>query len=398
MVHPEVEVAITARVVQVDDIEQSVTAEFEIFTLCREEEPDSGAIDEFVSVSNYEGFIPDLNLVSVVEDICGGWRISSKVNHFSGESIHIFRNTLCVSQRFNVKLFPYDKQKVNFSIVCSNAVLISWKSNPALVNDRNIEFTENVKKWHEDDVFFVRNMSANWKLKSFKVFERKTDNENKFLNPGKMIMSIVLKRDASFFSINYVFTIALIVAANISLVGIPIDDISGRMGIVVTLLLTLVAVKLILSDLAPRSPTPTYLDLVIFTGFFTMFIIVVEIVVVRLLLEGIVNSGDIDEDELQVEIGDFVFHILVFTNWVIFCSCHSCGGFFCYPVLLCFSKLFSTNKNNLKYIGYHHKEADAGKIHNLSSAFDALKNGEGRRNLMAKGKEKLKEVTTKLSY
>lgn len=361
---PVVEVAITATLTDIDDIEQTSKAAIELFTLYNGTRSDDNAKDKFILVDDYDGFIPDIDVSLLVDEVLGGWKRFTRVNFCTGKIITVFRNTFDVAQEFKVKLYPYDTQTLNYTFVSSNSILVTWKSDSTYVKDYNRDFVENVRDWDVDDVNFFRSVAPNWRLEGIDLHERDTGEDDNYLYPGKLSLDLIMKRDPAYYSLNYILIIYVTVATNLSVAGVPVDDISGRMSIVVTLLLTLVALKLVLTDVMPRSPTPTYIDVVIFSGFLIMFLIVLEIVTLRLIdigllideedLEEISQYGEIsvEDQEIAIARADLTFHFLMFFIWTTICTFHSCGGILCGPFIYSLGKCMKL-KENPKYIGYH---------------------------------------------
>ena len=79
---------------------------------------------------------------------------------------------------------------------------------------------------------------------------------------------------------NYVINVMLIMAMTATLACltfvVPVTSIADRSGVTLTLLLTVVAFKMVLSDTLPKVAYLTYLDLYVFACFLVIFIIALE--------------------------------------------------------------------------------------------------------------------------
>ena len=80
--------------------------------------------------------------------------------------------------------------------------------------------------------------------------------------------------------LNYVINVMLIMAMTATLAClsfvVPISGISDRSGVTLTLLLTVVAFKMVLSDTLPKVAYLTFLDYYVFACFLVIFIIAIE--------------------------------------------------------------------------------------------------------------------------
>jgi hypothetical protein len=97
-------------------------------------------------------------------------------------------------------------------------------------------------------------------------------------------------RDSSYYVTNVILPVFLIIA--ISAVCFAIPDLGDRMQVVLTLLLTVVAFKFVITQDLPATPYMTYLDIYILVGYILMVLIVIENAIVNYMEEDLKTQVD----------------------------------------------------------------------------------------------------------
>mmetsp|Transcript_15777 Transcript_15777/g.26505 ORF Transcript_15777/g.26505 Transcript_15777/m.26505 type:complete len:285 (+) Transcript_15777:434-1288(+) len=125
-------------------------------------------------------------------------------------------------------------------------------------------------------------------------------------------VSIRAERDAFFYLVTFGGLIFIVVASSILALGVDPQDLADRMSINMTLLLTVVAFKLVMSSYVPPTPYLTRLDTYMLTGLVILATVILENFLVSFLSEEAAKDIDITFG-LLVAIFWFGLHV-----WIIF--------------------------------------------------------------------------------
>jgi len=129
-----------------------------------------------------------------------------------------------------------------------------------------------------------------------------------------LYMGVVAKRRHGYYSWNVFLPTLLLTAMAISTFAVPATDVADRLSVILTLVLTAVAFKFVVSQSLPNIPYNTFLDWYVLISFLLLMLIVIDVSVVGFLIPHAPDAADtIDRAVLYTSAGVLVvWHVLTF--------------------------------------------------------------------------------------
>jgi hypothetical protein len=186
--------------------------------------------------------------------------------------------TIEYEERFSVTLeahydllhFPFDTQVLEIeieSLAWSEQYLLFHQEEDIIGFRSDFELAE----WHTSDV--ETHLESVREIRDRHAF-------------SEFIMLITVERLLGFYIWRLMLPMVIIVALSWSVFWMKDDDLSNRLMVSFTGILTVVAYQFIISDTLPRIPYITFLDAVITFSFFMMALTIVENIIVYILDKG----------------------------------------------------------------------------------------------------------------
>lgn len=154
---------------------------------------------------------------------------------------------------FELKKFPYDRQKL--TIKC-----IFWRKTEA-------DFQRSFKEFEVNEATFDKLMFDQPDY-SFVGIATELSGE-----PCKGTLSIELKRKPWYYTISATLSLWFILTLALATYLTPLNDMGDKFSDTITLLLTIVAVKFVISSDVPKVPYFTNIDIEIFLSFFFLLFV-----------------------------------------------------------------------------------------------------------------------------
>lgn len=218
----------------------------------------------------------------------------------TGAYFFIFYYDLVVRQPLLLHTYPLDRQVIKLQVQSHSAKLQKW-SHP--LDDSPVTITSD-PTWVANEMV-VSYKKLDWEIAWVAATSVRIDMSDLFeLNIG-------VSRNPYYYLYNYVMVIYAVVQANGSTYAIPRQLVAERIGVTTTLLLTLVAFKLVMAANVPRIPYQTYLDYYNIIAILALSTWVIENFIVSTRL-----YPDLDDpfpDEL-----DFLFGLGWNAIWIVF--------------------------------------------------------------------------------
>jgi len=192
-------------------------------------------------------------------------------NGVVSETIH-FKATL--SEEMELERFPFDRQYLTLRI-CIRTKEFRCLSEPP-------DHVPNRLNMRTMAVYTCSPSIAGWSSMPPVVGFCKAAGQSDDL---RITVSLRVERQYSYWLYNIVLAIFLIVGLAPIAFCIPPDAISDRMGVILTLLLTLVTFKFIIASETPKTSTITLLDKYILLGYFMLLLVVIQTMVLLLFPE-----------------------------------------------------------------------------------------------------------------
>lgn len=253
------------------------------------------SINEFVKTKNVPSWQPDVNFFelkskTVMEE-------SFFFNKHSGAHACFLNWVLLVNETLELEHFPYDRQFLKIIVEIPGVKSIPCPSRsdtfvlPGSFPEDQMECFVEIGNWDIED--------ANLSLSS--------------IGQGRASVSEItcemqLTRDPTYYLWNIVLVLFVLILAAFSVVGIPFDELANRMGITMTLLLTIVAFKFVIATYVPPTPYLTLLDKYILAAFILIGLVVFENFLISFA----------DADSLSAQRVDTSFAFILSILWICF--------------------------------------------------------------------------------
>lgn len=218
----------------------------------------------------------------------------------TGTFFFIYVYDIVLQQTLLLHNYPYDRQVLKLQFQSHSGKFQKWFQP---LDDTPVNIT-NDASWSASEMV-VSYKKLDWNIQWVTATNVRIDMSDLFeLNIG-------VSRNPFYYLYNYVLVIFAVVQANGSTYAITRMDYANRITVTTTLLLTLVAFKLVMADNVPRIPYQTYLD------FYNIIAIVALAVWV---VENFMVSARIypDKDDPEPEFLDFAFALGWNAVWFTF--------------------------------------------------------------------------------
>lgn len=283
--------------------------------------PDPNAPDVFQRVYDFRGFVPQIS-VDCIHMERDHFLTVTNVNKHQGKIWTQLKNIFTAKQFFQLHKFPFDRQDLWVHVKGVNVRIHPWKYEHKALEEaapeRLLTFLKespNEPILHEDDEASVHRVWAT--PKGWDVYDIRGiyyQQNVSYVGLDGVGVVIFIERDPWFYGFNYSLVIFFIVATNTCVLGIPIEETADRLGLNVTLLLTLVAFKFVLMQGVPVLTYMTYMDKYVLVSFMVIILGIVE--------SAAIGGVDISN---HTEDFDFIFHVSYLSFWfsvhvlVLFC-------------------------------------------------------------------------------
>lgn len=148
------------------------------------------------------------------------------------------------------------------------------------------------------------------------VCECKSDTKRR----GRFVIEIPIERKPDYYVKNVMCVMAVICFICFFAFAIPSEDLGDRLSVVLTMVLTAVAFKLVIGDALPKISYFTVMDIYLNALFIIMVAVAVENFLVSALFRGNYVSENVDDKLLDLStFAIFTFGFVVFHLWYICC-------------------------------------------------------------------------------
>ena len=217
----------------------------------------------------------------------------------------IFNGTFSTS--YDLRQFPYDSQKLEITVSSNRDTdQILFKPNPhfpsSAKGSKNFVISD---MW---DLTLDKNeKKIGFDLTSSKYGSRTLKHDKAGGKKRRPVIesSFTIKRKPGFYEVNILLLNFIIVILAFTVYGLSINDVSDRLGIVMTLMLTSVAFKTYVADQLPQNNYLTFLDKYLLIGIFLLTIMACECFLVNIFVS--------DDQEFEVDKG---FAIVLMSGWI----------------------------------------------------------------------------------
>ena len=182
--------------------------------------------------------------------------------------------------RFDFRYFPYEKQCLEILVKCAS---VSDGKKWERGADRAYVQLLNPHRWRGKKGHVLKD-DADWmtdwipreinggpfsqhQAKRIEYDAEETDRSLKFKVNDCYKMQLIVERDATSITWNSVFSLFVVDFLSATGWGVPVTDLADRLGVVLTMLLTVMAFKYTLSDALPNVPYLTILDKFVVSSF-----------------------------------------------------------------------------------------------------------------------------------
>jgi len=195
--------------------------------------------------------------------------------------------------------FPFDRQLVKLKFAANGVHLTPIKSleNGGIPNPPSFPTPEKQAKCIVS--------LGNWHLNDTNVSMELTNAEGDSVDT-EVAYVVELSRKSAFYLWNIVLVIFVLILSSFCVVGVPIDDLSARMSITMTITLALVAFKFVISGMVPPTPYLTFLDKYVLFSFVVIGTVVVE--------NFILSYNNANDNSGKFE---SIFYSILVTLWLI---------------------------------------------------------------------------------
>ena len=189
------------------------------------------------------------------------------LNKFTGSGCAVFNWILTSPQVFELQRFPYDRQilTINFSVL--NAFEVKAYTTERGRPDTVAELVSQI-------MIRGKMKMPSWELNQISVLVECGSDPSECDND--LTVTIRTERSSFFYLINFGCVVFLIVLFALSVIAIDPDDFGGRTGITLTLLLTLIAFKFVMTTYVPPTSYLTLLDYYMLSAIIIIALVILE--------------------------------------------------------------------------------------------------------------------------
>lgn len=215
--------------------------------------------------------------------------------------VYLFRiYRLTIREVFELERFPFDRQVIKCSFQTYGGRFISWNASE---NDMPYGI-------RGDSIWKVHDSVVEYDQSIWIIDWVHGEIETKEITPSSFRLFFGLSRTSTYYLTNFVLISFFVVGSSLSCIAIEHTDFGNRASITYTLLLTMVALKFVMSSSIPRINYLTLFDLYNIIGMLMVIAVIVENFFVSILY----NST-------QIEIAnrvDVIFASIFAISWTLF--------------------------------------------------------------------------------
>ena len=285
---PNVGVRTYMTINEIDDVHQKFTLDFELYFQWEDPEHPNLSIDD--SNEEYEdisppAWVPSFFICDTAQnEVLSDFKYKKRGGWYFGEVNWL----VTINVTFDVHYFPFDRQILEVGLVCDNGELIPF------------DITKGIPVSYKKS---CTNSTVHYKLKTFKIENFEVMIEIK-RGLSRSLHSIYITRSADFYLANIVFVMFLIVLVSASVYIIDVNDFGGRIGVLLTSILTAVAFKFVTITFVPQVPYLTTLDIYNLISFAALAVLILQSVILHYT----------DEEYKETFNENFIFGFLIL--WV----------------------------------------------------------------------------------
>jgi hypothetical protein len=164
-------------------------------------------------------------------------------------------------EQLNMQRFPFDRQILSLPFQ-------AWGKVADDVDASGLRFEYLPHSWYA----LVGGLTSNWRTLPPKIRSVRPSNGDQ----PRIELQIFIERRPSFFLYNVVLPLAIICGLVLTNFALPIEELGGRLQGVLTLLLTAIAFKFVVTSYIPKLPYLTLLDKYILCSYLLIFFAAVE--------------------------------------------------------------------------------------------------------------------------
>ena len=166
-------------------------------------------------------------------------------------------NVFKIKNKFNLKSFPFDKQKIIFQIYDSAYFL-----ETRILDNSKFSYLALNKFINNDDI-------PGWKKKSYNIINEPTKGTTQFEGTygDSIVLSIELERKPGYYIFKVIFPILLILLICWSVVWVDPKELESRLTITIVCLLSLIAYNFVIDSELPKLEYLTVLDWIILISY-----------------------------------------------------------------------------------------------------------------------------------
>eukprot|EP01137_Pigoraptor_chileana_P013020 Opistho-2@66014 len=283
---PQIGLNFNCALTNVDDTSHHFEVDFDILmhgelpAELRDTSPN--APDRFVAVGESDElrekiFMPEAYIWNVDEESNNG--VNVYINRRRGLVLYQQNYIAVWRQGLDLRRFPFDRHMLHMPVSFQNCQVHEWTID--LSDCTDVPFTFQAS-------FQCYTSLGNWKL---------YDAEQRF-EPDRRDLCLILlrvERLSKFYTVNIAMFMFLIALSAGSVVALPPDAFTDRQSITLTLMLTAVAFKYIVTQQLPPVSYTTYMDRYILASFLLIVVVLVENLILVLL--GETQAGVLSEEQ-----------------------------------------------------------------------------------------------------
>lgn len=222
------------------------------------------------------------------------------------------------TEKFEVGSFPFDVQNLSFAFITSWLPSYRCKFVPIHTEDNSIFIDTSYAQISDWDIMNADIYTANQDEKWLNTHKNKRGNKE-YIYPFVIFRLQVRRRWRSFFSrvIMWLFLLGL---ASFGILGYKPENIEGRLGYAITMILTLVAFQFVIQSELPKVAYLTFVDKYNITIFSFNLLLASESFIVGYHEEGIIEFANTKLFDQYFAIGAVIMFIFAHICFIIYAS------------------------------------------------------------------------------
>ena len=210
-------------------------------------------------------------------------------------------NVFKIKNEFNLKSFPFDKQKIVFQVYDSAYFL-----ETRVIDVSKFSFIALDEFMSNDDI-------PGWEKKSYKIINKPTKGTTQFEGTygDSILLSIELERKPGYYIFKVIFPILLILLICWSVVWVDPKELEARLTITIVCLLSLIAYNFVIDSELPKLEYLTVLDCIILISYvYATVPNLLSIISFRLLSTNLPLGNKIEQVSKRYGLASYLFLIL----------------------------------------------------------------------------------------